>query len=225
MRMSWEHLAFLHWQVPVELLASQLPDGLRLDTFNGAAWLGIVPFFMSDARARGCPGFPTAAQFLELNLRTYVTRGGRPGVWFFSLDANSWLAVRGARTGFHLPYFDARMGASVLEDVAFCSRRTHRDATPGSFRARYQPDGNHIRSKIGPLEHWLTERYCLYSADRRGNLYRGEVHHEPWPLQSAKVKLLENSLGDLIGADLSAPPTSVLYARRLDVVAWRILAC
>lgn len=222
MRMTWEQLAFIHWRIPAGVVQRQLPAGLELDTFDGAGWIGAVPFFMTNVGARGCPGIPTTANFLELNLRTYVTHNGKAGVWFFSLDAASWLCVRGARFGFHLPYFDADMEASVRDDVAYRSKRIHRDACPGEFRALYRPRGEVFQSEPGTLEHWLTERYCLYSADKRGNIYCGEIHHEPWPLQRADLELRENTLGNLLDADLSDPPESVLFSRKLNVVAWPI---
>jgi len=222
MRMTWEQLAFIHWRVPAEVIRRQLPVGLEVDTFDGSAWVGAVPFFMTNVRARGCPAIPTTANFLELNLRTYVTHKGKAGVWFFSLDAASWLCVRGARLGFHLPYFDADMNATVSGDIAYRSRRVHRDACPGVFRALYQPTGEIFRSQPGSLEHWLTERYCLYSADAKGSIYCGEIHHEPWPLQQAVVRLRENTLGNLAATDLNGTPESVLYSRKLNVVAWAI---
>ncbi|MGB0581099.1 MAG: YqjF family protein [Limisphaerales bacterium] len=220
--MTWEHLAFLHWRVPRATITPYLPDGLKLDTFKGSAWIGIVPFLMSNVRARGLSGIPTTSEFLELNLRTYVTRDGKPGVWFFSLDAASWLCVRAARIGFQLPYFDADMDASFRDDVAYRSRRTHRDAPPARFRVRYRPAGPVFQSSSGSLEHWLTERYCLYSADRCGRVYRGEIHHRPWPLQACEATVEENTMGTLIGHEFDRPPESVLYARTLQVPAWPI---
>lgn len=221
MGMSWEHLAFIHWRIEPEAMRPLLPPCLELDTFDGSAWLGVVPFLMNRVRARCLPPFPGTHRFLEMNLRTYVRNRDRPGVWFFSLDATSWLAVRGARLGFHLPYFDARMSASFGDTVSYASRRTHARAIPGAFRADYRPTGPVFQSQPGTLEHWLTERYCLYAA-KGDTLYRGEIHHLPWPLQPAEVSIRENSLGDLVGLDLSYPPESVLFSRRLDVVAWLV---
>jgi uncharacterized protein YqjF (DUF2071 family) len=225
MRMSWEHLAFLHWRVSPDWLAARLPRGLEVDCHEGSAWLGVVPFFMTHVRPRGWPGLPTTRNFLELNLRTYVTREGRAGVWFFSLDADSWLSVRGARMGFHLPYFDADMDASVTSDVAYRSERVHAGASPGRFRAVYRPDGGVFRSRPGSLEHWLTERYRLYATRADGTLYRGEIHHRPWPLQSAVAEVRENTLGVLIEAEMGLNPEHVMFARSLDVVAWALHRC
>lgn len=190
MRMTWEHLAFLHWRVPAPLIQGLVPSGLELETWDGSAWIGIVPCLMSGVR--GLPKIPPTNCFPELKLRTYVSCGGKPGVFFFSLDAASWLAVRGARLGFHLPYFDADMDVSVREDVAYRSCRTHAGAPPGNFRAIYRPTSEVWTSEAGSLEHWLTARYCLYSARSDGAIFRGEIHHVPWPLQNAEVTIREN---------------------------------
>src|SRR5262249_14421600 len=158
-----------------------------LDTFDGSAWIGVVPFRMSGIRHRICPPVPGTSAFVELNVRTYVTAGGKAGVWFFSLDAASRLAVLGARWRLHLPYFDARVRCDRRTDgwIDYESRRTHRGAKPATFAARYRPTGPPTQSLPGTLEQFLTERYCLYSADPSGRCYRGEIAHIPWPLQPA----------------------------------------
>ncbi len=225
MHMSWEHLAFLHWRVDAEALRRQLPKGLELDCFDGDAWLGVVPFLMNRVHAHGLPGIPPTNRFLELNVRTYVICDGRPGVWFFSLDCASRLAVWGARTLFHLPYFNAAMRATLDDRIHYESRRTHRGARAGVFSADFEPEGEVFHSKPGSLEHWLSERYCLYSADGKGGLWRGEVQHEAWPLQPAKAVIHENTLGDLPGVALDGEPDSALFARRIDVLGWALKAC
>jgi len=225
MRMSWERLAFLHWRIDPESMRRQLPVGLELDCFDGAAWMGVVPFLMNRVRARWLPEIPPTNRFLELNLRTYVVRDGKPGVWFFSLDADSRLAVRGARSLFHLPYFDAEMEASFGQAVRYRSRRTHRGAMAGEFDATYESEGRVFRSEPGSLERWLTERYCLYAIDKRGGLWRTDVHHKPWPLQRGKVELRANTLGELPNLPLLGEPESVLYAERIDVLGWALERC
>lgn len=225
MHMSWEHLAFLHWRVDADSICRQLPEGLELDCFDGSAWLGVVPFLMNRVRGRWLPEIPPTNSFLELNVRTYVVCDGKPGVWFFSLDAASRLAVWGARTFFHLPYFNAEMKASFEARVEYRSRRTHQGEATGAFEADYEPTGEPFCSKTGTLEHWLTERYCLYAADESGQLGRGDVQHEPWPLQPARVEIKKNTLGDLPGLKLKGEPESVLFARRLDVLGWNLESC
>jgi uncharacterized protein YqjF (DUF2071 family) len=219
--MSWRDLAFLHWPVPKNLLESGLPRGLELDTFEGEAWLGIVPFRMADVRARLLPPVPTLANFAELNVRTYVVVGGKPGVWFYSLDADSFLAVRAARLGFHLPYLDARM--AVARDggvVSYRSERTHRGAPEARLVARYRGTGNRAGAVRGSLEHWLTERYCLYAADEKGKLFRGEIHHRKWPLEEGEVELERVDMTRLVGTSLPDSRPLVHVSERIDVIAW-----
>lgn len=221
--MVWEDLLFAHWPVAAEVLRPLLPAGLELDLYNGEAWLGVVPFRMCETRLRGLPPLPGTATFPELNVRTYVTAQGRPGVWFFSLDAASRLAVRAARRFFHLPYYDARMATRAAgKRILYSSQRTHRGAAFTEFHAEYAPASEVIRAMPGSLEHWLTERYCLYSADAHGRLWRGEIHHPPWPLQIAEADIRRNTMAEPLGIDLGHPPACVHFARRLEVVAWSI---
>jgi uncharacterized protein YqjF (DUF2071 family) len=224
MFMRWCDLAFLHWPVPSESLLPHLPPDLELDTFEGQAWIGVVPFRMEDVHHRGLPAIPTAAAFPEMNLRTYVRSraSGRAGVWFFSLDAASWLAVRGARIGLNLPYFDADMQCRRQGDIIdYRSRRTHRGAPAAVFRARYEPTGPVYQTRPGTLEHWLTERYCLFGQRHRsGAVYHTDVHHAPWPLQPATVSIEENTLAQASGIQLPDSLPLAHFAASLDVVAW-----
>lgn len=221
MFMRWCDLAFLHWPVPREHLQARLPSGLELDTYEGQAWIGVVPFRMEDVHHRWMPPVPSAATFPEINVRTYVRAGGRAGVWFFSLDAASWLAVRGARLGFNLPYFDAdmqvqRRGATV----EYRSRRTHQGAPGAEFRAQYQPVGPVYHALPDTLEYWLTERYCLFGQSRSGRVYSVDVHHAPWPLQQAKAVIEQNTIAHASGIHLPEVAPLVHYASSLDVLAW-----
>ena len=220
MTQTWSDLLFAHWPVDAAALTGLLPAGLDLDTFGGAAWLGVVPFRMSGVRLRCLPPVPGTHAFPELNVRTYVTADGKPGVWFLGLDAASPLAVRAARLWFRLPYFDARMRCVARGDeVAYDSERTHRGAPAARFEARYAPLGPPYRSVRGTLEHWLTERYCLYAAGRRG-LLRGDIHHAPWPLQPARAGITVNTMAAAAGVALPAEPPLLHFARRLDVLCW-----
>jgi uncharacterized protein YqjF (DUF2071 family) len=192
MAMTWYDLAFLHWPVPAEQLRPLIPSGLELDTYDGQAWLGIVPFGMSGVRPRCLPVVPWLSKFLELNVRTYVTAEGKPGVWFCSLDAANPVAVRIARKTFNLPYYDAAM------------------------RLHHEPDGwRNYRSR-------LIERYCLYAADRQGGLYRGEILHAPWPLQCAEVDLIENRMAAPFRIKLPDIVPIAHFNRRIDVRAWSL---
>lgn len=221
--MGWHDLLFAHWRVPVGVLRPWIPAPLQVDTFQGEAWLGLVPFRMSGVRLRWMPPIPPASAFPEINVRTYVTHGGRPGVWFFSLDAASRLAVRVARATFHLPYFDARMNCrSVAQDgTEYSSQRTHRGVVGACFNACYRPVGAVFRCEPGSLEHWLTERYCLYSADGRGRVLRGDVMHDPWPLQRAEACISRCDMTRILGWRPShGERPHLLFARRVDVRAW-----
>jgi hypothetical protein len=220
MAQTWRDLLFAHWPVDPALMGPLLPPGLTLDTFNGEAWIGVVPFDLSYLALRGSPRRP-ALSFLELNVRTYASVGDIPGVWFFSLDAASPLAVAVARATFHLPYFRARMRLTRDGDrIVYASERTHRGAPAAEFAGSYSPAGPVFRSQPGSLDHWLTERYCLYSADRADRLHRGEINHPPWPLQPATAEITANTMTASQGIDLVGVPV-LHFASRLDVVAWR----
>jgi uncharacterized protein YqjF (DUF2071 family) len=176
---------------------------------------------MSGVRLRRTPSLPWLSAFPELNLRTYVTIENKPGVWFFALEASNPVAVALARRWFHLPYFRARMQcAHEGDDVRYSSVRTHAGARPAVVSARYGPTGPIARAPARTLEHWLTERYCLYTTDRRGRVLRGDVHHAPWPLQPAHARFETCTLARAHGLELPDETPHLLFARRLDVVAW-----
>lgn len=224
MRMTWHDLLFMHWPVEVDSLRPHIPRALEIDTFDGVAWLGIVPFRMSGIRARCVPALPYLSRFPELNVRTYVTIDGKPGVWFFSLDAAHAIAVAVARRTFHLNYCRARMSCSrdvSWDEVTYTSDRTHRGMHPASFEATYRPTGPACQSTRGSLEHFLTERYCLYAA-KGETVFRGEIAHEPWPLRPAEAKLGVNTMTAQLGFDLPTNQPLLHFVDRLDVVAWRL---
>ena len=164
---QWHDLLFAHWRVPQGVLQPLLPGGLELDLYHREAWLAVVPFRMAGVRFRGLPAIPGTSNFPELNVRTYVLHRGKPGVWFFSLDASNPVAVTAARGWFHLPYFHARMSCRENDgSIEYASTRIHRGASPAEFRARYAPIGPVFQSRPGTLEHFLTERYCLFDSKR-----------------------------------------------------------
>ena len=221
MRMHWHDVLFMHWPIAMAAVAKHLPDGLTLDTFDGQAWIGVVPFRMSDVAPRGMPAFPWLSAFPELNVRTYVTAGDKPGVWFFSLDAASPIAVRVARFFFHLKYMDARMSI-VLDDgwYDYSSCRTHRNEPVAELNVKYRPLGEPFCAPAGALEHWLTSRYCLYTANRRGQLLRGEIDHPSWPLRLAEAEVTKNTMLDSLGLELLAKSPHLLFAKEIAVQAW-----
>ncbi len=223
--MRWQDLLFLHWPVDAAQLRPFVPPGLQLETFDGSAWLGVVPFVMTQTRFRWLPKVPTAHHFPECNLRTYVRGGDRSGVWFFSLDAASRLAVEGARLGFGLPYFAARMACHRRgERVTYRSERRDRRGPSATFVGDWAARGEHRVAVPGSLEHWLVERYCLF-AMRRGRLVCGEIHHEPWRLASVDLELGQCDMTRLVGTELQGPPVSALAALPIDVAAWSPRAC
>ena len=219
--MKWHDVLFMHWPVPAGWLRPLIPPSLELDSFDGSAWLGVVPFRMSGVRPRFLPGVPWLSNFPEINLRTYVTRSGKPGVWFFSLDAHNPVAVRLARATFALPYFDAKMSSETSGDgIDYKSVRTHKGAPPATFIGRYKPTKKVFDAGPGTLENFLTERYCLYSADGKGRVRRGDIHHEMWQLRGAEVEVEYMEMTGQIGVSLPRTEPVVHLARRLDVVAW-----
>jgi len=221
MTQTWNALLFAHWPVSAAHMAALLPPDLTLDTFNGQAWVGVVPFGITGIRPRALPPIPGFTGFLELNVRTYVTRHGKPGVWFFSLDAASRLGVEGARLTYHLPYFNAAMSMQREGDtVRYSSTRTDRRAGAGTFEASYRPTGGVYRSQPGTLDHFLTERYCLYSRSRGGRLYRANIHHAPWPLQPAVAEIRINTVAEAFGIALPNVPPLLHYVKQIPVLAW-----
>ena len=220
MSQRWHNLLFAHWPVEPASVRATLPEGLELDTFDGRAWIGLVPFRMSRVALRGVPRMPGAHRFPELNVRTYVRRGDRGGVWFYSLDAAHPLAVAVARTFFHLPYFRARMSlARSGPSIDYRSERTHRGAALAALRAAYRPTGPVQLAEPGSLDHWLTERYCLYTRGRRGRLLRGEIAHDPWPLQPAEAEFSVQTVTGAAGFGVEGSP-HLAYAAQLDVRLW-----
>lgn len=221
MAQSWHDLLFAHWPFPEAMLRLHIPARLSIDTFDGQGWLGIVPFRMSGVRLRGTPAVPWLSAFPELNVRTYVVADGKPGVWFFSLDAGNAIAVAIARAWFHLPYLRARMSCRDREGwIEYGSERTHRGAGSGVLLGRYRPAGAIFCAQSGSLEHFLTERYCLYTADGEGRIIRGEIHHAPWPLQDAEAELEKNTVAEAAGFSLPGVQPLLHFAKRQEVIVW-----
>jgi uncharacterized protein YqjF (DUF2071 family) len=220
MGQTWEDLLFAHWRVDEADLRRLVPEALELETFDGSVWLGITPFRITSLRLRGTLPFPAVSSFLELNVRTYVTAGGKPGIAFFSLDASSQLAVEVARRTYRLPYFRARMSARRRdEEIEYESARAETAGDPFVFSVRYRSRGGIVTPSPGSLEEFLTERYCLYTADRRGRLYRAEIHHPPWPLQAAEAEIGLNTMAPR-GVELPDEPPLLHFAGEQDVVIW-----
>lgn len=226
MTQSWHDLLFAHWPVAVDGLRRMIPPGLELDLFDTQAWLGVIPFHMTNVAPRGVPAIPWVSAFPEINVRTYVRAGGKPGVFFFSLDAGNPLAVTVARTMFGLPYYSASIDVGQEESwVLYRSRRTvasgvSRKAQAAAFTSKYRPLGPAYIAQPGSLEYFLTERYCLYTVDEGLHLHRLEIHHPPWPLQNAEATIETNTMADAAGVLLPSMAPELYFSKRQDVVAW-----
>ena len=227
MAQSWQKLLFAHWALPIDMVRPLIPSPLELDTFDGMAYVGVVPFLMNHVHGRSLPPIPTTSCFPELNVRTYVTHQGKRGVWFFSLDADSLLAVRVARLAFYLPYFDADMSITQHRKdwIQYDSRRNHRGATSADFIARYRPTSDVYLSDAGSLDEWLTERYCLYSMDANNKVYRGEILHEKWQLQHAEADITVNTMGRASKLSFPDDPPILHYVDNIDVLTWFLRPC
>ncbi|HEY6903369.1 MAG TPA: DUF2071 domain-containing protein [Candidatus Acidoferrales bacterium] len=225
MKQVWHDLLFMHWPVAIEQLRPLIPAELEIESYEGSAWVGVVPFHMSGIRAHWLPPVPGTSAFPELNVRTYVRTGAKAGVWFFSLDAANSLAVAGARRFYHLPYFRARMHAKSGPngEIQYESHRTSRDAPSADFRGWYRPSGDPFRAQQGSLEYFLVERYCLYAASG-SRIFRGEIDHAPWPLQRAEAEIKLDTLAAASGITLPASKPLLHFARRQEVRVWTLEA-
>lgn len=226
MTQRWNDLLFAHWRVEATQISALLPEGLVVDTFDSSAWLGIVPFWMDRIKVRGIPTIPGARSFPELNMRTYVRdlRTNTPGVYFFSLDGANLFGVIAARSFYHLPYYWAQMRIKDQgnQEFAFQSRRRFA-GKPVVFKARYRglgPTARLAESRLGTLEYFLTERYCLFTHTRLGQLVRANVHHVPWPLEDARAEIERNDLPASIGIQIAPQQPVLHYSRRLAIYMW-----
>ena len=209
----WQDLVFIHWEVSFVQIRAAVPQPLDIDTYNGKAWIAIVPFDMKKVTFKGIPPISALSDFPEINVRTYVKYKGKPGVWFFSLDIPSKFAVWVARTFFHLPYRYGTVQVTEKNDDIHYQHQVGKAA----FKAHYKPV-KLISKGASLFETWATERYCLYCKSKRGHLYRTEVQHQEWPLQQAEINIQTNTL--LENWDLGSQHPSVLFSKHLDVLAY-----
>lgn len=215
---TWCDLLFAHWRVPAEQLRRVVPPTLPLHLYDdGSAWLGITPFVVKGLHARGTPPLPWLSRFPELNVRTYVDVGGKPGIYFLSLDAARLAAVIAARRSYRLPYFHARMRANKEgAGIDYESQRIDSSGPSASFRGSYAPSGARTDD---PLARWLAERYCAYTLDKLARPLRIEIHHPPWPLQPADGELDAQPMTDQIGVQLDGEPL-LHFSARQDTLIW-----
>jgi uncharacterized protein YqjF (DUF2071 family) len=219
-RQRWENLLFYNVPVAPAALAMCLPKGMQPDTFAGQAWISIVPFQLCMT-LRGLPKNIWPIRFNELNVRVYVTVNGMPGVYFYSLDADDAFSVAMARWLFKLNYFNASMQVTdALKQVSFASKRTHVGVAHSEFSATYAPSGPVFTPTAGTLENWLTSRWCFFCPATNGRFIRGDIHHEPWPLQAAHVTLLKNTLLIEHGLPPAIGNATAYFSKQVNVLAW-----
>jgi uncharacterized protein YqjF (DUF2071 family) len=209
---TWVEHAFLHWRLEPRELERLLPGSVELEVYDDSAWLGITAFLLTGLRLRGLPPLPGISSFPEVSVRTYVTRDGTPGLWYFSLDAGSTLAVEAAKRAYRLPY-----ARSQMRYVRHGDRVHLESARAGAaFSADYGGTGDAFTAGPGTLEAFLAERYCIYTEDG-GRVYRAEFHHPPWPLQRGETTVDVNTITPM---PLPVEPAHVLFSPRQDVVVW-----
>ncbi|AIE61245.1 YqjF family protein [Bacillus methanolicus] len=223
MRQTWSNLLFAHWPVPPETLRPHIPPPLQIDTFNGYAWLGIVLFVLEGIYPRGLSYVSLVPPFPEINVRTYVQCNGKPGVYFMSLDAEHWITYTIAKKLFRLPYYSAQISFQKKGQTFHCkSIRKGKTNTPIIFNGNYVPLSEVYFAKEGTLDHWLTERYCLYSTDNGANIYCGEIHHRPWPLQKAETEICTNTLFSPFHFDFTEVKPISHFSKGVDALIWNI---
>jgi uncharacterized protein YqjF (DUF2071 family) len=223
MTQTWHDLLFAHWPVDVASLRAKIPAGFELDLFDGEAWVGVVPFRMTNVAPRGVPALPWLSAFPEVNVRTYVRVRGTPGVYFFSLDAANPLAVGVARALVHLPYYSASMEVESRDGwVHYNSRRVPSSGNAAELTGRYRPTGEAHAAAVGTLEYFLTERYCLFTVDRAFRAHRLDIHHPPWPLQPAEAELTVNTMAAAAGIRPADVAPLVHFSLRQDMVGWML---
>lgn len=224
MKQVWNKVLLAHWPLRPEELQPYIPQGMELDLWEGQAWLSLLPFYVSGLRLRGTPPFPWISTFAELNARTYVTCEGKPGVFFFSLEAERRLAVETARL-LHLPYMYARMSVGMENDwITYYSERLDKRGQSAVFAAMYRPVSEVPFNVLpGTLLHWLTERYRLYAVSNDGKRYAGDIHHIPWQLQKAELRVVRNTIAEAQGIQLpSRQPALVSFAARQESLMWSL---
>jgi uncharacterized protein YqjF (DUF2071 family) len=218
----WLDLLFAHWRVEPEALERVVPPQLPLDRFDGSAWIGVSPFVVRGLRLRRFPPPPLLSAFPEINVRTYVTVQGKPGIYFLSLDADSRSAVFTARRTYRLPYFRSKIAVDRSGDeVSYRAERISDDGPPAAFDAVYEPAGRPEPASPGSLEHFLAERYCLYTLDDQRRIQRADIHHSPWPLRRAEAEIRRNTMAEPYGIALEGEPL-LHFSARQDVALWTI---
>lgn len=215
---SWRRLLFAHWRISTDALRPLVPKELELDEHDGSAWVGLTPFVLASLQMRFFPPVPGLSRFPEMNLRTYVRRGDRAGVFFFSLDAASRTAAAAARLTYRLPYFHADM--SVRREGEWVRYTSRRRASMAEFSGRYRPLGASFQAAPNSLEAFLTERYALFTVLRSGRVLSADIHHAPWRLRAAEAAIEMNTVPLANGITFLREPTLLHYSARQDTLVW-----
>lgn len=223
MKQSWRNLLFIHWPIQPELLRPYIPPSLQLDIFNGSAWLSVVVFDMIGIYPRGCSSVSLTPKFSEVNVRTYVQYEGKPGVYFLSLDVGDWASLHIAKKWYRLPYYHAVTSIRKIgQTFHYESIRKGKSTTSITSKGTYTPVSDVFFSRKETLEHWLTERYCLYSTDQKANLYCGEIHHRPWPLQQTEIEITSHTLFHPYHIDVKDVQPVYHFSKGIDTLFWNI---
>jgi uncharacterized protein YqjF (DUF2071 family) len=221
MQQAWQNILFAHWPVPVDLIRRLVPEGLEVDCCEGTACLGVTPFWIRGARLRGAPALPFLSTFPEVDVRTYVRYGVRPGVFFLSLHAPNPVVAAAARLVYHMPYVGADVDGEVERDTVWLRSCTGKLAAgPAEWEARYRPVSESFEAEPGTLEYFLMERWALYTVDREGCLHRSKIHRLPWQLQHASADIHKNTLAGAHGIDLPEREPLLHFSHGLDVLVW-----
>lgn len=218
-RQSWNNLVFIHYKIDIQSLRALVPSKFEIDLYQGEAWISIVPFFMEDVMKGNIPSFYPFKKFPELNLRTYVKYENKPGVFFFSLDAECLPVVLGGNLLYGVPYKYAKMNYELSENGGYL--RSDRFIGSVEFEMRYRKIGEIFESEIGSLQEWLSERYCLYSKSNHTEFYRVEVHHKKWPLQNCEVSISKNDILKASNLEVDLDSMIVNYSPGVDVISFR----
>lgn len=223
MRQSWKNLIFVHWPLNPERLRMHIPPSLQIDTFNGSAWLGIVVFEMGGIYPRGLSTLSITSAFPEINVRTYVRYNEKPGVYFLSLDVGDWASLTIAKRWLHLPYHPAKISIQKLKSTFHCSSiRQSSKHEPIIYEGIHTPISEIFFPQEGSLDHWLTERYCFFSTNKKARLYCCEIHHAPWPLQLGKTEVKQNTLFSPFHIDLTGTQPITHFSKGVDSLIWNI---
>jgi uncharacterized protein len=223
MKQTWNDLLFAHYPVNLEVLRRLVPETLPLDSFDGMGWIGVVPFHMTGIRGRGLPPIPGTDRFPELNVRTYVTIDGKPGVYFFSLDASNWPAVKMAKTFYHLPYkyADLRVEHHGSTFNYESRRRSNQDIL---LKCSYKPISEPYHALPGSFDEWMAERYCLYTLNKKGALLRCDILHQPWVLQRAEAEIIQNTMLSKQGIQVESEQPILHFAKKTEVRIWPLVS-